>query len=105
MNLRFEASREHLISFIEDESSEVIGLKEAFLHHVVNSTWSSDNNVDSTLKNLNVFSDGSTTDARVYFDAAELSDLLDDKRDLLRELTGWGDNKGLGSLLFEVDIL
>ena len=96
MDLLLEATGEHLISLIEYEDLQVVGLEEAFLHHVVNTPRGTNNNMDALLKDLDFIADDGTSDAGVDLDANELTDLLDDEGDLLGELSGGGNNKSLG---------
>ena len=90
-----ETAREHLVGLIENEDLEVVALKEALLHHVVDTAWGADNDVNALLEDLDLVTDDGTTDASVDLDADVLTDLLDDESDLLSEFSGGGDHKSL----------
>ena len=96
MDLLLEAAREHLIGLIEHEDLKVVGLEESLLHHVMDSSWGSNDDVDSLLEDLDLVADDGASDASVYLDSNELSDLLDHEGDLLSKLSGGGHNEGLG---------
>jgi len=95
LNLLLEASGEHLVCLIHDEESEVICFKNALLHHIVNSTWSSYNDVDSRFKKLNVLSNAGTSDTGVNFNICVLSDGVNNEGDLQGQLSGWCNNERL----------
>lgn len=61
----------------------------------MDSTWGADNDMNSSLQDLDLIADNGTTDASVYLNSDEFSDLLKDKSDLLSELSSGGDNEGL----------
>jgi len=105
LNLVLETAGKHLISFVENEKLEVIGLHETSLHHVHDSSGGSDNNVDTSLKDTDVFADNSSSDTGVHLNGRELSDRVDDVSDLHGKLTGGGDNKGLTVVSSGVDTL
>ena len=92
LDLLLETAREHLVGLIEDEDLKVVALEETLLHHVVDTTWGADNDVNALLENLDLIADDGATDASVNLDADELTDLLDDEGDLLGELSGGGDH-------------
>lgn len=96
LDLLLEAAREHLVGLIENEDLKVVTLKETLLHHVVDTTWGADNDVNALLEDFDLIADDGTTDASVNLDADELTDLLDDEGDLLGELSSGGDHEGLG---------
>jgi len=95
LNLLLETSREHLIGFIEDEKLEVVSLHETSLHHVHNSSRGSNNDVDSSLENSNVFADNGSSNTGVDLDVGEFTNRVNDVSNLHRKLTGGCDNKGL----------
>lgn len=95
LNLLLETSREHLIGFIEDEKLEVVSLHETSLHHVHNSSGGSNNDVDSSLENSNVFADNGSSNTGVDLDVGEFTNRVNDVSNLHRKLTGGCDNKGL----------
>jgi hypothetical protein len=92
LDLLLETTREHLVGLVENEDLKVVALEETLLHHVVDTTWGADNDVNALLENLDLIADDGATDASVNLDADELTDLLDDEGDLLGELSGGGDH-------------
>jgi len=105
LNLVLEASGEHLISLIEDEQLEVVCLHETTFHHVHNSSRGSNNNVDSALKDTDVFTDNGSSDTGVDLDVGEFTDRVNDVSDLHRKLTGRCDNESLTVVSSGVDTL
>ena len=96
LDLGLETTGEHLISLIEDEQLQVVGLHEATLHHVVNTARGSDDDVDATLlEDADVVTDNGTTDASVNLDAHVLTDGVNDEGNLHGQLTGGGNDEGL----------
>lgn len=95
LDLLFEASRQHFICFVHNEEPEVVGFEEAFLHHIVNTTWRTDDDVDSFLEKSDVFLDAGTADAGMDNDAHVLSDGLNNEGGLQGELTSWSHNEAL----------
>ena len=95
LNLLFEASRQHFICFVHDEEPQIICFEEAFLHHVVDTTWGTNNDVHAFLQEGDVFLDAGTADASMDNDAHVLSDRLDNEGSLQRELARWGHNEAL----------
>ena len=95
LNLLLEASRQHFICLVHDEEPQIVCFEEAFLHHVVDTTWGTDNDVHSLLEESDVFLDTGTTDACMHDDAHVLSDRLYDEGSLERELACWGHNEAL----------
>lgn len=57
---------------------------------------SADNDVNSSLEDLDLVADDSAADASVDLDSNELTDLLNDEGDLLGQLSGGSDHQGLG---------
>jgi len=95
LNLLLESTGEHLVGLVEDEDLEVVTLKEALLHHIMDTAWCADNDVHSLLEDLDLIADDGSSDAGVNLDADELTDLLNDECNLLGELSCRGNNKCL----------
>lgn len=83
IDLILKSSSEHLICLVKDEEFKVIWTKVAFLEHIVDSTWSSDNDLDAFLKNLNVFSDVCASCAHVDSNFEILTQRFHDSLNLL----------------------
>jgi hypothetical protein len=95
LDLVLESFGEHLICLIKNKQSQVVGLEETFLHHIEDSTWGSNDYMNSALKSFNIISEDSSSNARVHFNIHKFSNLLDDVSNLLGKLSGWRNNKGL----------
>jgi len=89
LNLCFESAGQHLICFVEHETLEVIGLHEPTLHHVMDTAWGADDDVDaSCFQKTNVILNYSTANTCVYFYSHILANCVDDVCNLHGELTG-----------------
>jgi hypothetical protein len=97
--------RKHLIGLIEDEHLHAVGLENATLDHVVNTTWSTDDNLRAILKGLHVLTDIGTTDAGMALNVHEVTDGDNDLLNLLRKFSGGGEDKSLAGLELGVDLL
>jgi hypothetical protein len=96
---------EHLIGLVENEHLHGVGLQEAALDHVVDTTWGTDNDLWAVLEGLHVITDAGTTNAGVALNVHEVTDGDNDLLDLLSQLTGWGKDKSLALLDVGVDLL
>jgi len=105
LNLVLETAGEHLISLIEDEELEVVGLHETTFHHVHNSSGSSNNNVDSALEDTDVFTDNGSSDTGVDLNVGEFTDGVNDVSDLHGQFAGRSDNECLTVVSSGVDTL
>ena len=106
LDLLLEAAREHLVGLVEHEQAQVVGLEEALLHEVVDTAWSSDNNLGTALfEEFDVFTDGSATDEELDANLLVLSDVLDDEGDLLGEFTSRRHDQRLHVVTVRVDTL
>lgn len=74
----------------------MIGFQETLFHHIEDSAWSSDYNVDSLLENSNFVSDNGSSNASVHLNTNELTNCLHNVSNLLSELSGGCDNQSLG---------
>jgi hypothetical protein len=105
VDLLSETTRQHLIGLIEDKELDLVGLEGASLDHIVDTAWSTDNDVDTILEDLDIITDDSSTNAGVALDVHEVSDGNNDLLDLLSQLTGWGQDKSLALLDRKIDLL
>lgn len=103
--LFLDAYRKHFIGLIENKHLHGVGLQEAALDHVVNTTWSTNDNLGTILKSLHVITDAGAANACVALDVHEVSDGNNDLLDLLSQLTGWGKDQGLALLDVWVKLL
>ena len=75
LNLGFETTRQHLVSFVQNEQLEVLSLEETSLHHVVNTSGSTDDDVSATrLELLDIVLNDGTTNASLDLDLHVLTD-------------------------------
>lgn len=96
LDLMLESSGKHLIGLVHDEESEVVGLEEVLLHHIVDFSWCSNNDVDaSLLEKVDVILDRGSSDAGVNLHSHVLSDGVHNESGLEGELSGWRDNQCL----------
>jgi len=96
LNLSLKTARKHLIGFVKNENFEVVSLKETTLHHIVNTSWGTNDDVDaSLLEDADVILNNGTSDAGVDFDSLVFSNCVHNICNLHRQLTGGGHDKGL----------
>jgi hypothetical protein len=96
LNLGFETTRQHLVSFVQNEQLEVLGLEETSLHHIVNTSGSTDDDVSATrLELLDIVLNDGTTNASLDFDLHVLTDWVHDVSNLHGELASGGHDKCL----------
>lgn len=105
VNLLLETGGQHLIGLIQDEHLDLVGLEVSSVDHVENSTWSTDNNLDTRLEGLDVILHGGTTNGSVNSDVQVQTDGVDDVKNLLGQLSGWSQDQSLGGLLGVVNVL
>lgn len=82
LDLVLEATREHLVSLVKRKELQVVCLHEAAFHHVQDTTGCANDDVHTSFQNSDVVADNGATNASVNFDAAELTDRLNDVCDL-----------------------
>jgi len=97
--------RQHLVSLIKNEHLHGVGLQEAPLDHVLDTTRSANNNLGTILKGLHVIANTGSTNAGVALDLHEVANGDDDLLDLLSQLASGGKNESLALLDVRVDLL
>lgn len=100
-----ETYREHLVGLVQDEHLHCVGLQEAALDHIVDTTRGTDDNLGPLAEGLHVLADAGAANARMAFDVHEVSDGDDDLLDLLCQFTRWGQDEGLALLDGRIDLL
>ncbi len=100
-----ESGGQHLIGFIEAEHLDRIGLQGSAVDHVEHSSGGSDDDVRSIAKLGHVFTNSGAADTCVTVDIEVITESDDNLLDLLSELTGGGEDEGLGLLDCGVDLL
>jgi len=104
-NRSCETYGKHLIGLIEDEHLHGVRLQEAALDHVVDTTWSTNNDLWTILKSLHVITNTGATNACVALNVHEVTNGNDDLLNLLSQLTSWGKDQGLALLDVWVQLL
>lgn len=105
VDLLSETARQHLIGLVENEHLHGVGLEEATLDHIVDTTWSTDNDLRTILESLHVITNAGTTNAGMALNVHEITDGDDNLLDLLSQLTGWCEDQSLAALDIWVDLL
>jgi hypothetical protein len=95
IDLVFETTAEHFISFIEDKHADRVRLEGTTAKHVVDTARGTDNDMNTSLKDSGVFTDRSTADAGMALDTEVVTQSTHDLFDLLGKLTGGGEDQGL----------
>jgi hypothetical protein len=97
--------RKHLIGLVKDEHLHAVGLEEAALNHVLDTTGGTDNDLRAVLEGLHVITNAGATNAGVALNVHEVADGDNDLLDLLSKLTGGSKDQGLAGLDRRVDLL
>lgn len=105
VDLLLETRGQHLIGLIQDEHLDLVGLEVSSVDHVKDSTRSTNNNLNTRSKGLNVVGHGGTTNRGVDGDIQVQTNLGDDVLNLQGQLSGWCQNQSLGSSLVLVNVL
>jgi len=105
LNLFLETSSEHFIGFIQNEELKMFSLEETSLEHIVDSTGSTDDNLDTFLESLSFIHNVGTTSTDVNRDLEVFTEAHDDSLDLLGKFSSGGEDEGLASGSFRVDDL
>lgn len=79
-DLNLKTYRKHLISLIKDEELHVVGLEDAMLDHVMNTTGSTNGDLRAILKSFHVLTNVGTTKASVTLNAHEMTNGSNDLR-------------------------
>jgi hypothetical protein len=97
--------REHFVSLVQDKHLHAVGLQEAALDHVVDTSRSAYDDLGTLLKSLHIVTNARATNAGMALDAHEIANGHNDLLDLLGEFTGRGKDKSLALLEVGVDFL
>jgi hypothetical protein len=95
VNLVLETSTQHLIGLVKEELTNRIQTQSTTVDHIKDTTWGTNDNVDSSLEGTNVVTDGGSSDARVDLNVHVVSQGDDNLLNLLGQLTSWGKNQSL----------
>lgn len=83
----------------------MVGLEDTALDHVVDTAGGTNDDLGAVLEGLHVLTDVGSTDTGMAVDVHEVTNGDDDLLDLLGQLTGGSEDKGLASLEVGVDLL
>jgi len=92
VDLILETPREHFIGLIQDEDLDIVRSQHMTAQHVVDTTGSSDDNMNTALKLRDVISNTSSSDARMTSDTQIVSKSEDYLLNLLSKLSGRSQN-------------
>ncbi len=95
----------HLISLVEDEHLHVVGLQDTALDHVLDTSWSSNDNLWTILQSLHILTDVGAANTGMALNVHEVTNGDDDFLDLLSKLTSRGKDQSLAGLEIGVDLL
>jgi hypothetical protein len=105
VNLFGETARQHLVGLVKNEELHAVRLEHTTLNHVLDTTWSSNDNLRTLGESLDVITDTGATDASVAFNFHEIANGYHDLLDLLSQLTSWSENEGLAGLEIRINLL
>lgn len=105
VDLLGETTGQHLIGLVEHEHLHAVGLEHAPLDHVLDTAGSAHHDLRAVLESLHVVPNAGTADASVALDVHEVADGDHDLLNLLRQLTGGGEDERLAGLEVRVDLL
>ena len=97
--------RKHLVGFVKNEHLHGVGLEVAPLNHVLNTAWSTNDDVRTVLQSFHVVPHARTANASMTFDAKEIAQSNNNFLDLLCKLTSRSKDEGLTGLDAAVDFL
>ena len=105
IDLVLETAGQHFISLIETEDLDGVGPEGPAVDHIVDSTGSTDDDVNTLLQLAHVLTDVGSTDTGVAFNVHVVTESDDDLLDLLSKLTGRCEDEGLSPFDREVELL
>jgi len=95
IDLVLKPPAKHLISLIQEELPDRIQPQRPAVDHVIDTTWSSDNNMNTSLEGTDVIADGGTTNTGVDLEVHVITESNHHLLNLLRKLAGGCKDKGL----------
>ena len=98
VDLVLETARQHLISLVEAEDLDRVGLECSSVNHIVHPAWGPYDDLDTLLEFRHVLADVGATDASMALDVHVIAEGDNYFLDLLSELTGRCKNECLGAL-------
>jgi hypothetical protein len=94
----FKTTGEHFICFIHDEKAQIVCFKNTSLHHIMNTTWSTNDNMSSLFKIFNVLSNASSTNTSMNMNSHIFTNALYNKSNLKRQFSGRSNNESLNMI-------
>jgi len=104
-DLFFESSSQHIVGFVHNEKFQMVGLQEFSFHHVMNSSWGSNNNLNSFLKFPSIFGNNGSSTAHVNLYFQEFSQTQNDLADLVSQFSSRSQNQCLSFINIGVNNL
>ena len=105
VDLVLETTRQHFICFIETEDLNVVGPEGPAVDHIVDTTGSTDDDLNALLQLGHVFTDVGATDTGVAIDVHVVAESDNDLLNLLSELTGRCEDESLGGFNTQIELL
>ena len=105
VDLVLETAGQHFISLIETEDLDGVGPEGPAVDHIVHTTRSTDNDVNTLLQLAHVLTDVGPTDTGVTFDVHVVTESDHDLLDLLSKLACRCEDEGLGPFDRAVELL
>ena len=105
VDLVLETAGQHLIGFVEAEDLDGVGPKGPAIDHIVDTTGSADDDMNTLLQLAHILADVGSTDASVTFNIHVVAEGNNNFLNLLSELTGRCEDESLGTPNREVELL
>ena len=93
-----ETTGQHLVGFVKTENLDIVGPECPSVDHVKHTAWGTNNDMDTLLKFLHIFTDVCTTNASMALDVHVITESNDDLLNLLSKFTSWSKDESLGAL-------
>lgn len=101
----FNTYRKHLVSLVKDEHLHRVGLQNTTLNHILNTAWSTNNNLRSGLESLHIISNASASNTCMAVDRHEVANGNNDLLDLLSQFASRRKDQSLASLDIGIQLL
>ena len=105
VDLVFKPTGQHLVGLVETEDFDGVGPEGPAVDHIIDTTRSSDDDVNTLLQLAHILADVGSPDAGVAFYVHVVAEGDDDLLNLLSKLTGRGKDESLGAPNAEVELL
>lgn len=105
VDLLGETTGQHLVSLVQNEHLDVVGLEHATLDHVLDATRGSNNDLRAVLQSFHVLTNIGAANAGVALNVHEVANGNNDFLNLLGKLTSGSQDQSLASLEVLVNLL